>query len=140
MFRTKLRFVVLMLGVSTVLTAIPAHGSDKEKSTSRAPLVHVVIVYLNSDAPADAADAIVADAHEMLAKVPSVREISVGKPAPKTGYAKTDYQVGLLLRFDNFEGLQAYEKHELHQEFVKKHGKNVQLDKLTVFDFIEEKK
>jgi hypothetical protein len=140
MFRTSFRLAMLTIGVAILFSTIPAHSSDKDKSKSRAPLVHVVIVYLNQDAPADAADGLIADAQEMLAKIPSVREMTAGKPAPKTGFAKTDYQVGLLLRFDDLEGLQAYEKHPQHQEFVKKHSKNVQLDKLTVFDFIDQNK
>jgi hypothetical protein len=138
MLRKTLCLGLLTLGTAVLFSTIAAHGADKEKSSP--PFVHVVIVHLDDNAPADAADEIIADAKKSFAKIPSVREVCVGKPAPKTGFAKTDYQIGLLVRFDNLEGLQAYEKHPLHVGFVKKHGKNVKLDQLTVFDFIDQKK
>jgi Stress responsive A/B Barrel Domain len=136
------RSATLALGFALVGLATTAHASGNDKSASTAPFVHVVIVHLKPDAPADAADEIIADAREMLGKVPSVRDIAVGKPAKKSGTdrAKNDYQIGLLIRFDDLESYQAYEKHKLHLDFVAKHGKNVQLEKLTIYDFVDQKK
>jgi hypothetical protein len=140
MIRRIARLAFVTAGVAILVSAKAVHGSDKDNAKSPAPFVHVVIVPLKSDAPAGTADEIITDSHEMLAKIPTVRELAAGKPAPKTGFAKTDYQVGLVLRFDNFEDLLAYEKHPLHQDFLKKHAKNVQLNKLAIFDFIDQKK
>ena len=131
---------LLTLVVALAFTAAPTYAGDKEKSGSAAPFVHVVIFHLKPDAGAEAAEGLIADAHEMLAKIPTVREVCAGKPAPKTGIAKSDYEVGLLVRFDDLEGLKTYEKHPLHVGYVKKHGKNIQLDKIAVFDFIDQKK
>jgi hypothetical protein len=138
MFRTNLRLVAPVVGLAVLFSTAAAFGGDNDKPS--APFVHVVIVHLKKDAPADAADQLIADAHEMLAKVPSVRAVRCGKPAPSGGIAKKDYDVGLFLSFDDLEGLKAYEKHELHQQYIQKHGKNVQLEKLTIYDFADEKK
>jgi hypothetical protein len=140
MIRRIVCVALVLCGGGAILATAAVHGGDEKKSSSRAPFVHVVIVRLKADAPADAADALIADAHEMLAKIPTVREVRAGKPAPQTGFAKTDYHVGLLVRFDDLDGLQTYEKHQLHRDYIEKHGKNVELDKLAVFDFVEQKK
>jgi hypothetical protein len=138
--RRALYASLLALGFVLVFCTGPIRAGDKEKSGAAAPFVHVVIFHLKPDAAADAAEGLIADAHEMLAKIPTVREVCAGKPAPKTGIAKSDYQVGLLVRFDDIEGLKTYDKHPLHVGYVKKHGKNIQLDKIAVFDFIDQKK
>ena len=88
------------------------------------------------DAPKEAVSELVADCHEMLAKVPSVRELRAGRPAEKgtPSLAKKDFSVALTVCFDDYDGLMAYDKHELHQKFVKKHLPNIQIDKLLVYD------
>ena len=45
------------------------------------PFVHTVFFYLKKDAPANEADALIADAQKSLAKIPTVRGIRAGKPA-----------------------------------------------------------
>ena len=37
--------------------------------------------------------------------------------------------------FDDYDGLMAYDKHELHQQFVKKHLQHIEVEKLLVYDF-----
>ena len=99
------------------------------------PLVHSVIFQLKIEAPTNEADAMIADTQRLLAKIPSVREIRAGKPAEKaTPVAIKDYQVGLLVLFDDVEGLQGYLDHPLHKEYVSNHEKN--LEKVTVYDFM----
>ena len=62
-------------------------------------------------------------------------ESEAGKPAEKaTPVAVKDYQVGLLVRFDDAEGLHTYLDHPLHKEYVSAHEKN--LDKVLVYDFL----
>lgn len=104
-----------------------------------APYVHTVIFYLKKDAPAGTTEALVADCHRVLAKIKSVRGVWAGKPADKATpkFAVMDYQVGLLVLFDNADGLQTYLEDPLHEEFVKKHGQH--LDKVLVYDFMSQK-
>jgi hypothetical protein len=139
-----------MLGTAAVVAAglalyagFAGLGPAADKAEEKAPpYVHVVIFHVKPDAPADAAEGLIADAHEMLAKIPSVRALRAGRPAemvsPKFG--RKDYQVGLMILFDNYEGLKAYDEHPLHAQYVKKHINNIDVTKLLVYDFENQKK
>jgi hypothetical protein len=115
---------------------VPSFAADK----ADAPYVHAVIFYLKKDAPKDEAKALIADASELLAKIPSVRSIKAGVPADKSTpkFAVTDYQVGLLVLFDNYDGLKTYIDHPLHQKYVEKHEKHI--EKVLVYDFLNQAK
>jgi hypothetical protein len=117
-------------------------GNDEGKAADKTPpFVHCVIFYLTKDAPEGEADAVIADANELLRAIPSVRGLRAGKPAvkEKRDNAKTDFQVGLLVLFDDAAGLDTYIKHPKHVEFVGKHGKYFERQKLAVYDFAEQK-
>jgi hypothetical protein len=136
MGRKVLAAVVLTgLAIGLVWTHAALSGDKK----GMAPYVHTVIFYLKKDPPKDAIDSAIADAHKMLAKIPSVRGLWIGKPAVKATpkFAAKDYDIGLLVLFDNYDGLQEYLDHKLHTQFVEKHGKN--FEKVTVFDFMNQK-
>jgi hypothetical protein len=137
MYKKSWSVIGLVVAAAIVISITAARGNKDAKSPSAAPLVHVVIFELKKDAPDDAAAGLIADAHGMLAKIASVREVSAGKPAPKTGRARSDYGVGLLVRFDDLEGLKAYEKDPLHIAYVSKHLKN--MANVTVYDFVDQK-
>jgi hypothetical protein len=120
-------------------------GSAKERITDSprtAPFVHAVIFYLKPDAPSGEADALLADCHAMLSTIPTVRELRAGAPAEKekADNAKKDYEVGLLVLFDDLKGLETYIDHPQHKEFVAKHGKFIDREKLGVYDFMDHKK
>jgi hypothetical protein len=120
-----------------------ANADEKAGAEKAPPLVHTVILYLKKDAPEGEVDALIADAHELLRPIPSVRDLRAGKPAenPKPdNFTKNDYQVGLLVLFDNLAGLDAYLKHPMHLKFVDKHKKYIDFDKLLVYDFVNQKK
>jgi len=131
----------MLLTLATLLTAgaaftRPVLAADK----ADAPYVHAVIFYLKKDAPKDQARAMIADAHEILAKIPSVRMVKAGLPAQQATpkLAVTDYQVGLLIMVDNFDGLKAYLDHPMHLKYVEKHEKHI--DKVLVYDFLNQSK
>jgi hypothetical protein len=106
-----------------------------------APYVHVVIFTLKDGAPEGEAAALVQDAHTLLAKIPSVRRLSAGRPAAKaTPVAKKGYTVGLLVVFDNAAGLYEYLEHPIHTEFVRKHSPFLDEKKLNVYDFVNQHK
>ena len=81
-----------------------------------------------------------ADCHAMLAKIPTVRHLWAGRPSDRSTpkFGAKDYDVGLLILFDDADGLAAYDRHQLHQDFVQKHLKH--LEKVQVFDFMNQKK
>ena len=134
-----LAVAVLMLGRHGAQS--PRANAEEAKAKTKAPFVHTVIFTLKKDAPEGTADGLIQDAHEMLAKIPTVREVRCGRPAEKPkADAKGGYDVGLLVLFDDAAGLKTYEEHPLHKEYVKKHLKNVDFNKLHVYDFLDAKK
>jgi hypothetical protein len=127
-----------------LLVAAGARAQEKIGKAKKAGggYVHVVIFTLKKDAPASAVDEVIADCHKLLAKISSVRSVKAGRPAKDVAekVVKTDYDVGLLVLVDDFEGIKSYLKDPLHVEFVKKHGKHFEMKKLLVYDFIDQKK
>jgi hypothetical protein len=124
------------------LWAPAARAEEKaEKKSSSGGVVHTVIFYLKDDAPSGTADAIVADCHEMLAKIPTVRHLKAGRPLEgAAATAKKDFAVGLVILFDDAAGLKTYIDHPLHKGFVAKHGKYINLSKLAGYDFVDGRK
>lgn len=98
-----------------------------------AAISHVVFVDLAD--PADA-DALLADARAMLAPIPSVTAYSAGKHLD-TGRPTVlgDYDVGMILGFDDAAGLNAYVIHPDHVAFVERW--RPRLTGLRVYDIAE---
>jgi hypothetical protein len=122
---------------SVVLVGMGAARGDEKPSAS---YVHSVVFYLKKDAPKGAVEGLIADAHSLLAKIESVRGLKVGRPAERAtpDVAVTDYQVGLLVLFDDYEGLKRYLDHPKHKEYVDRHLKYV--EKVLVYDFVNQAK
>ncbi len=142
----KVFFVAALALVATLAghgTAVSLRaGADEKKPAAKAPYVHTVIFYLKEDAPKGEAASLIADAHGMLAKIDTVREIRAGRPADKSTpkFAKKDYDVGLVIFFDDFDGLKTYLDHPMHQKYVEKHTKHIDAKKMQVYDFIDQAK
>jgi hypothetical protein len=98
-----------------------------------AAISHVVFVDLAD--PADA-DALLADARATLAPIPSVTAYSAGKHLD-TGRPTVlgDYDVGMVLGFDDTRGLNAYVAHPDHIAFVERW--RPRLTGLRVYDIAE---
>ncbi|MFN4257715.1 MAG: Dabb family protein [Gemmataceae bacterium] len=128
--------------LGTLWLAGGADAQDKKPALAKnmPPYVHAVIFHMKKDAPADAVENMIRDSHELLGKIPTVRHLWVGRPAELATpeYAKKDYQVGLLVLFDNYEGLKTYLDHPLHTEYLKRHGQY--WDNVPVYDFVNQKK
>jgi hypothetical protein len=136
MFTKALVLVALAAGLFLVRDTSAVVPKEEKKT---APYTHVVIFYLKKDAGADATDSLIEDCHEMLTKIPTVRGLKAGKPSEKSeAIAAKDYQVGLLVMFDDHDGMQTYADHEQHKNFVKKHAKS--FEKVLVYDFINQAK
>jgi hypothetical protein len=137
---------VTLLFCGTILAGTiigPIHGQDKKDrkvgGRKTTPFVHSVIFYLKKGAPENEAEALVADAHQILAKIPTVHNLHAGTPAEKgtPKVAVKDYQVGLLVLFEDADGLQTYLEHPLHRDYVSKHEKYI--EKVLVYDFEDKK-
>jgi Stress responsive A/B Barrel Domain len=128
--------------LAAIILVPVASAEEKPDAKTKTPYVHIVIFTLKKDAPADAEANLIADCHEMLEKIPVVRELRVGRPAEKTDpkLVRKDYSVGLVILFDDFDAMNTYSKSDLHQKFVEKHLKNFDLEKLQVVDFINQAK
>ncbi len=123
------------------LLIVGAVTAEEKGAGKSARFTHVVIFYVNKDAPAGTVEGMIADAHELLAKIPTVREVRAAKPAANgTPIARKDYQVGLVVLFDDAEGLKAYADHPLHKQYVEKYLKYCDPDRLSIFDFEDTKK
>lgn len=122
------RLLIAFLTLACLLPSLSA--ADKE-----APYVHTVIFYLKKDAPKDTVEKAIVDSHDLLAKVPTVRKLWVGRPAAKSTpkFAKSDYDFGLLVLFDSADGLLKYIDDPLHVKFVDKYAKY--FDIVNVYDF-----
>jgi len=113
----------------------------EDKPVSAGGLAHVVFFKMKADTPAAAVDEVIADCKKILAKIPAVRSVKVGRPTKEKAekFVKDDYDVALIVMVDDYKGLLAYHKDPLHLKFVEKHGKLFDLDTLRVFDFIQAK-
>lgn len=131
---------ILLFGMMVMVIGCAAETQiDKEK---RAPYAHVVVFRMKEDTPKDAVEKAIADCRELLAKIPSVRSVRAGRPAAKgtPDVPKMEYDFALLVLVENADGLEAYLKHPLHLKYVEKHGPNFNMDKLQVFDFLDQSK
>jgi hypothetical protein len=130
------------LALTGVLASVLTAEEKKAEGKLQAPYAHVVVFRMKKDAPRDAVEKAIADCHELLAKIPSVRMVRAGRPAEKgtPDVPKMEYDFALLILVDDAEGLDSYLKHPLHLKFVEKHGPSFDMSKLQVFDFLNQSK
>lgn len=126
--------IVLALSLAVAVLS-PLAAEEQPAASNQGRYLHVVIFTLKKDAPKDEADLLIADVEKLLSKIPAVRSARAGKPADMSSpkFVIKDYDVGLVVRFDDFAGNDAYHKHPLHDQFVERHLKH--LDKVLVYDF-----
>ena len=143
--KTSIAAVLAVLVLSAAaLAAEPVKTTATAEKAAVPSNVHAVIFRLKKDAPADAVEKVVSDCHAMLETIPTVRVLKVGRPSPEDQstpkVAARDYDVALVIFFDDAAGLKTYLEHEMHLAFVKKYGAYFDMDKLQVFDFSDQKK
>jgi hypothetical protein len=93
------------------------------------------VFYLKKDTPPAKVEAMIADCHGMLAKIPTVRGLWAGRPADKASpnLAVKDYHVALVILFDNYDGFTTYADHPTHLKLVETYSPL--FDKVLVYDF-----
>jgi Stress responsive A/B Barrel Domain len=138
-FGTALVLAGLLTGAAVAADSVkPVASVDKSRAAS---YVHAVIFHLKKNSPADTVEKIIAGCHTLEA-ISTVRALKAGRPAsadestPKV--ASHDYDVGLVVLFDDAAGLKTYLVHETHLKFVHDFGKY--FETVQVYDFSDQKK
>ena len=96
---------------------------------------HVVLFWLKPDAPAGAKQQLLDDCHNLLSKIPGLLAFDAGAPAgtPRE-VVDNSYDVGLLTAFADKAGHDAYQTHDLHQQFIARNKPN--FGRIVVYDFV----
>ena len=97
-------------------------------------LVHMVFFWVKPDAPESARQQLREDCTAMLSKIESVRHLWAGRPAmtPRE-VVDNSYDVGLCVVLDDQAGLDVYQVHPLHKEFLARHKPH--WSRIVVYDF-----
>lgn len=96
--------------------------------------IHTVYFWMKSGSPDAARQQLVADAKELLGKIPTVRHLWAGRPAmtPRE-VVDNSYDVGLTVVLDDSPGHDVYQVHELHQQFIARN--KAHWDRVQIYDF-----
>lgn len=100
--------------------------------------VHTVLFWLKPEAPVAHRQQLLQDCRKILQAIPSVRWLKAGFPADTPrGVVDNSYDVGLTVFFENAEGHDTYQPHELHQQFLDRNQAN--WDRVVVYDFVDDR-
>src|SRR4051812_30734439 len=96
--------------------------------------VHIVFFWLRDGATDEARAQLLHDSESLLRKIPSVRNLWVGKPAmtPRE-VVDNSYDVGLTAVLDDSAGHDVYQEHPLHKEFIARNKPNWK--RVQIYDF-----
>ncbi len=116
---TRRQFIagsVLLGAAATVSAETPAAGKGKDTLPK---LLHHVFFWLKNPESAEDKAKLIAGI-KGLGAIETVRAIHVGMPASteKRDVVESSYHVSELLCFDDVEGQNVYQVHELHKKFV----------------------
>jgi hypothetical protein len=120
------------------LSLASARAEEKENKRIEGPFVHVALYTFKADAPTGTAEEFAAEAEKVFAQIDSVRSFRIGKPAAKATPRefmvdpKSAYHLGIVLTFDNFEGMAKYGNDRRHNELKKKYAKH--FEKIVAYD------
>ena len=90
-----------------------------QKAAKAGEVEHVVLIWLKKKGDAATRAKIIETAHTFRT-LPGIIALSAGEPLPSTRpIVDSSFDVGLVIRFENKEALDAYEKNPVHQKAVK---------------------
>ena len=133
------------LTIPLSLRGVAEEDAKREKESAEAgklvagPFVHVALYTFKADAPAGTAAEFTTEAEQCFRQIKAVRTFRIGKPATKaTPKAfmvdpRNNYDLGVILTFDNFDGMAQYGNHDRHNVLKKKYGKH--FEKIVAYDF-----
>lgn len=83
--------------------------------------VHVVFFWCKDGTGDEVKEQMIHYAREIMPQIPQVKQVFAGRAvASPRPVVDSSYDVGLCVLFDNKEGHDAYQPHELHEAFVKR--------------------
>jgi hypothetical protein len=95
-------------------------------------LTHHVLFWLKPGTTADQ-KASFKEGLNSLSNIESVKQIYIGTPAPiERAVVDTTYTFSLLLVFDNMDGHDAYQIHDLHQAFLEENRQH--FERVVIYD------
>lgn len=98
--------------------------------------VHTVFFWMKPGVSDTDRQQLIRDCGEFLAKVPTVKEIRVGRPAQtQREVVDNSYDVGLTVILADKAGHDIYQEHPLHLEFIKRNKQN--WARVQVYDYIQ---
>lgn len=97
--------------------------------------VHCVFFTCKPETAASAVDAQIADAKNLLAQIPTVRGVQSGRrdTAMQREVSVTDFDIGLVVKYDDKAGYQIYADHKLHMDYIGRH--KTMWSRVRVFDY-----
>ena len=107
--------------VTVAATALGLPNTLAQTSgTGRPPIVHHVFFWLKNPASVEDRDQLITGL-KTLAGIPLIKELYVGVLAhtEKRDVVDASWQVSELMFFEDLSGQANYQKHQLHQDFIK---------------------
>ena len=132
---------VLTTTAAKAMTTSPKTAQATPSNQTRPPIVHHVFFWLKNPGSAEDRDKLVTGL-KSLAGIPLIKELYVGILAntEKRDVVDASWQVSELMFFSDLESQAEYQKHQLHQTFIKECShlweKVVVYDATNVFDRI----
>ena len=119
-----------------LLVCLAVSGLGVAVGCAQPKYVHAVYFTCKPGTPDSEIDALVADGYALLSKVPSVRLVDSGRRDSDAlrDVNVTDYDVGLIVYFDDRAGHDLYADHPKHLEYVEKH--KAHWATVRVYDFV----
>jgi len=124
---------------NSTLTAVSANTAlSAVAAPSKELFVHHVYFWLkNPGSEADKAKLL--EGLDKLAKVPTIRMVHIGSPAPTTrSVIERSYAVSWLCFFDNLEEEEVYQTHPIHLKFIEDYSSL--WEKVIVYDSVGKKR
>lgn len=129
--RNFVKNTALAAGAATIV------GTAEAKPAKELFVHHVYFYLKNPSSEADKAKLL--EGLEKLSKVPTIRMVHIGVPAPTTrSVIVRDYSISWLCFFDNLEEEEIYQKHPIHLKFVEDYSHL--WDKVNVYDSVGPKR
>lgn len=98
--------------------------------------VHTVFFWMKPGVSDADRQQLLRDCLELLGKVPTVKEIRVGRPAQTPrDVVDNSYDVGLTVMLADKAAHDIYQQHPLHLEFIKRNKQN--WVRVQVYDYIQ---
>jgi hypothetical protein len=95
---------------------------------------HIVLFWLKPGTSDAAKQQLLEDCTRLLGGIPDVRHLSAGRPAmTPRDVVDNSYDIGLCVILDDAAGHDAYQVHELHQQFIARNREHWQ--RVQVYDF-----